>query len=96
MDDLYDGVEVTLTPEGPLWDAYDQTFTDNERSMTYRCGQLCPSTCVHKVFVENDDIANINSIMGFDTVNRYDKDAVIAPFEAQEVAFTEEEIGIGY
>ena len=41
-------------------------------------------------------MANINSIMAFDTVNRCDKDTAIASFDAQEVAFTEEEIGIGY
>ena len=98
LDDLDDGVDVTLTPEGPSWDAYDQTFADNERSMTNRCGHLRPLTYVHKEFVEEDDMANINSIMAFDTVNRCDKDAVIAAFEAQDkdVAFTEEEIDIGY
>ena len=96
MDNIDDGVEVTMTPEGPLWDANDQTFADNERSMTNRCRHLCPPTYVHKEFVEEDDMANINSIMAFDTVNRCDKDAVIAAFEAQEVAFTEEEIDIGY
>ena len=42
MDDLDDGVEVTITPEGSTLDAYDQTFTDNERSMTNRREQLCP------------------------------------------------------
>ena len=29
LDDLNDGVEVTITPEGPIWDAYDQTYADN-------------------------------------------------------------------
>ena len=41
-------------------------------------------------------MANINSIMAFDTVNRCDKDAVIAAFEAQDVEFIEKEIDIGY
>ena len=33
--------------------------------------------------------------MVFDTVNRCDKDAVIAAFDAHDVEFIEEEIGIG-
>ena len=98
LDDLDDGVEVTITPDGPIWDAYDQTYADNERSMTNFRGQLRPPRYVHKEFVEEDDIANINSIMAFDTVNRCDKDAVIAAFKAQDkdIAFTEKEINIGY
>ena len=64
--------------------------------MTNCRGHLRKPTYVHKKFVEEDDIANINSIMAFSTVNRCDKDAVITSFEAQEVAFTEEEINIGY
>ena len=96
LDDLDDGIEVMLTPEGPSWDAYDQTFVDNRRSMTNRHGHLRPSTYVHKDFVEEDDIANINSIMVFDNINHCNKDAIIAAFEAQEVAFTKEEIDIGY
>lgn len=35
-DDLDDGVLVPITPDGPTWDAYDQTYADNERSMTNR------------------------------------------------------------
>ena len=98
MDDLDDSVEVTMTPEGSTWDAYDQTFAENERSMTNRRGQLRPPKYVHTDFVEEDDMANINSIMAFDTVNRCDKDAVIAAFDAQDkdVEFTEKGIDIGY
>ena len=95
---LDNGVEVTITPDGPIWDAYDQTYADNERSMTNFRGQLRPARYVHKEFLEDDDIANINSIMAFDTVNRCDKDAVIDPFKVQDkdIAFAEEEINIGY
>ena len=98
MDDLDDGVEVTITPDGPIWNAYDQTYADNERSMTNSRGQMRPPKYVQKEFVEEDDIAIINSIMAFDTVNCCDEDAVIAVFEAQEkdIAFTEKEITIGY
>ena len=98
MDDLDDGVEVTITPDSPMWDAYDQTYADNERSMTNFRGQLRPPRYVHKEFVEKDIIANINSIMAFDTVNRCDKDTVIATFKAhaKNIAFTEKEINIGY
>ena len=63
MDDLDDGVEVTITPDGPICDAYDQTYADNERSTTIFRGQLRPPRYIHKDFVEEDDIANINSIM---------------------------------
>ena len=31
-NDFEDGVMVVITPEGATWDAYDQTFADNERS----------------------------------------------------------------
>ena len=98
MDDLDNRVEVTITPDGPIWDAYDETYADNKRSMTNFRGQLRPPRYLHKEFVEEDDIANINSIMEFDTVNRCDKDAVIAAFEAQDknITFTEEDIDIGY
>ena len=64
--------------------------------MTNCRGHLCPSTYLHKEFVEGDDIANINLIMAFGTVIHCNKDAAIAAFEAQEVGFTEEVIGIGY
>ena len=92
-DDLDDGVLVPITPDGPTWDAYDQTYADNKRSMTNSCGQMRPPKYVQKEFVEEDDLANINSIMAFDTVNRCDEDAVIAAFEAQEkdIAFTEKD-----
>ena len=98
MDDLDDGVEVTMTPEGPTWNAYDQTFSNNERSMTNRRGQLRPPKYVHKEFVREDDMTNINSIMAFDTMIRCDQDAFIAAFDAQDkdMAFTEEEIDSGY
>ena len=82
LDDLDDRVEVTMIPEGPIWDAYDQTYVDNERSMTNFRGHLRPPTYLRKLFVEDDDIANINLIMAFGTVNRCNKDAVIAAFEA--------------
>ena len=87
-----------MTPEGSTWDAYDQTFSDNEHSMTNRRGHLRSPTYVHKEFVGEDNMENINSIMAFDTVNCCDKDAVIYAFEAQDkdVAFTEEEVDIGY
>ena len=38
--------------------------------MTNSRGQMRPPKYVQKEFVEEDDIANINSIMAFDTVNR--------------------------
>ena len=41
-DDLVDGVMVIMTPDGPTWDAYDQTFADNERSLTNKKGELRP------------------------------------------------------
>ena len=41
-DNLVDGVMVVMTPDGPTWDAYDQTFTDNERSLTNKKGELRP------------------------------------------------------
>ena len=95
-DDLVDGVMVVMTPEGQTWDAYDQTFADNERSLTNKKGKLRPPKYVQKEFVGEDDLANINSIMAFDNVNRCDKDAVIAAFEAQDVEFIEEAIDLGY
>ena len=41
-DDLEDGVIVVMTPEGLTWDAYDQNFADNERSLTNKKGALRP------------------------------------------------------
>ena len=87
---------VFMTPDGPTWDAYDQTYADNERSLTNKKGELCPPKYVQKEFIGEDDLANINSIMAFDNVNRCDKDAVIAAFDAQDVEFNEEEIDLGY
>ena len=67
--------------------------------MTNSRGQMRPSKYKQKEFVEEEeeDMANINSTMAFDTVNRYDGDAVIAAFRAQEkdMAFTEKDINIG-
>ena len=34
IDDLDNGLVVSMTPEGLTWDAYDQNFADNKRSMT--------------------------------------------------------------
>ena len=59
-------------------------------------GALRPPKYVQQEFVGEDDLANINSIMAFDNVNRCDKDAVIAAFKAQDVEFNEEEIDLGY
>ena len=82
VDDLDDGVVVTMTPEGSIWDAYDQNFADNERSMFNWREELRPPKYVHKEFVGENGLANINWIMAFDTVNRYDMDDVIAAFDA--------------
>ena len=65
-DNIEDGVVVVMTPEGATWDAYDQNFADNKRSMTNKKGELCPPIYEHKVFVEEDDLAYINSIMVVD------------------------------
>ena len=35
-EDFVDGLMVIITPESATWDAYDQTFADNERSMTFK------------------------------------------------------------
>ena len=42
LDNLNDRVEVPITPEGPIWEADDQTYADNERSMTNSRGQMRP------------------------------------------------------
>ena len=47
--DLDDGVLVPITPDGPTWNAYDQTYADNERSLTNRRGQMCPPKYVQKL-----------------------------------------------
>ena len=47
-DDLVDGVMVFMTPDGPTWDAYDQTYADNERSLTNKKGELRPPRYVQK------------------------------------------------
>ena len=87
-----------MTPEGSTWDAHDQNFANNERSLTNWKGKLHLPKYVHKEFVGEDDLANINLILVFDTVNLCDNDAVITTFEAQDkdVEFIEEEIDIGY
>ena len=65
-DDFEDGVVVVITPEGPSWDAYDETFANNKRSMTNKKGELRPLMYKHKEFVGEDDHANINSILVLD------------------------------
>ena len=65
-DDFEDGVVVVITPEGPSWDAYDETFANNERSMTNKKGELCWPMYKHKEFVKEDDHVNINSILLLD------------------------------
>ena len=44
-----------MTLEGFTWDAYDQNFADNKRSMTNWRRELCPPKYVHKEFVREDD-----------------------------------------
>ena len=92
--DLEDGVIVVITPEGATWDVYDQNYADDKHSMTNRKGELRPPKYVHKEFIGEDDLANTNSIMIFDTVNCSDKDAVIAVFDAQGVEFIKKEIDV--
>ena len=48
-DNLDDGVVIKMTPERSTWDAYDQNFDDNKRSMTNWRGELRPPKYVHKV-----------------------------------------------
>ena len=97
-EDFEDGVLVVITPEGASWDVYNQTFADNERSITNKKGELRPPMYKHKEFVEEDDHANINSILVIDNdVNRYNVDAVIAAIKTQDVDFqTEKELNFGY
>ena len=89
---------VVITPEGAIWDAYDQTFPDNERSMTNKKGELRPPMYKYKECVGEDDYGNINSILVIDiNVNRHDMDAVIAANKTQDVDFqTEKELNLGY
>ena len=93
-DDLEDGVIVVMIPEGATWDAYDQNFTDNKRSMTNRKGELRPPKYLHKEFIGDDDLININLIMVFNTVNCCDKDAVVAAFDVQDMKFIKEDIDV--
>ena len=69
VEDLDDGEVAVMTPEGSTWDAHDQNFANNERSLTNWKGKLHLPKYVHKEFVGEDDLSNINSIMVFDTVN---------------------------
>ena len=56
---------------------------------------MLPPMYKFKEFVTNYDYPNINSIMVMnDTVNRHDRDAIIAAFAVQVVDFNENDIGI--
>ena len=64
--------------------------------MTNRKGELCLPKYLHKEFIGENDLVNINSIIVFDTVNRCDKDAVVVAFDEQDVEFIKKEIDVGY
>ena len=97
-EDFEEGVTVVITPEGAIWDAYDQNYADNEQSMTNRKGELHPPMYKPKEFVGEDDHANINSILVMDdNVYQHNQDAVIAAFDEHDVDFlTEKDLDIGY
>ena len=62
-DDFKDGVVLVITPEGRSWNVYDETFANNERSMTNRKGELRSPMYKDKKFVGKDEHANNNSIL---------------------------------
>ena len=58
-------------------------------------GELHPPMYEQCALITDDDIPNINSVIGIECVNRNDHIAVISSFEAQDVNFEEDEIQIG-
>ena len=85
------------TPEGATWGVYDQNSVDNKRSMNKKKGELRQSMYEYKKFIGEENLPNINSMMVMnDDVNRYNKDAAVSTFGAQDVNFTESEVDISY
>ena len=60
-------------------------------------GELHPSTYEQCALVTDDDIPNINSVIGImdECLNRNNNQAVIASFEAEDVDFTVHDIELG-
>ena len=94
-EDIKDGVVVVMTPEGAVWEPYDESYTSNEASLTYHMGEIRPPKYELKELITEEDYLNIDSVLVMnDAVNRYDRDAVIAAFAIQDVDFDEAGIGI--
>ena len=86
--DILEGVDVVIAPEGSEWAPYHASYAENKASLTNTKGEMCPPMYARKEFVDNDNYASIDSILVMeDAVDRYDKDAVVAAFNVQDVDF---------
>ena len=79
-EDILEGVDVVVTPEGSEWALYDASYAENESALTNAKGEMCPPMYEGKEFVNYDDYANIDSILVME-------DAVVAAFNVQDVNF---------
>ena len=55
-----------MTPEGAIWEPYDESYASNKASLTNNKGELRPAKYELKEFVTKDDYPNIDSIMVMD------------------------------
>ena len=84
-----------MTTEGAIWKPYGKSYVSNEASLTNNKGKMRPPKYKLKEFVTEEDYPNIDDVLAMpDTVNRHDRDAVIAAFAIQDVDFDEAVIGI--
>ena len=94
-EDITDCVVVIMTPEGAIWKPYDESYASNEAALTNSKGEMQPPKYELKEFATAEDYPNIDSILVMhDTVNKHDRDAVIAAFAVQDVDFDEGGISI--
>ena len=96
-NDLSDRIPVVITPDGDEWKPYCKSYTENEDALINAKGELNPPAYIQSALVSDEDLPNINSVMGImdECLNRNDNQAVIASFESQDVDFTVNDVESG-
>ena len=92
MGDLKDRNVDLITPEG-AWNPYDETFAENEASLTDTRGYLLPNSYIHREIIVDENCPSIESVLAMNNpIDRFDTQGVVLAVSLLGKAFSSEEI----
>ena len=97
-EDDKDGIPVFLTPQASEWDPYDESYAELENSMMNYEGEISPVLRRHLEMIEEEDYPSLASAVALEQdIDRNNRDAIIAAFEAEDYDFhSEDEVTIAF